>query len=203
MQRFKKLYIYGDSNTYGYNPLASCYDDDRLPEEKRWPVILQNNLKSSIEIVEDGVNGRCLPVSESERERFIKSLERYGKLDYIAVMLGTNDILNQASPAPEEISEYMGKLINSIRSVYEDCKCIVITPPKMGFPEGHSMHGYQETNKKLRELYKLISERENTGFIDTGNWDIDLFYDGIHLTECGNVQFAENMLKTLKDLEIY
>jgi lysophospholipase L1-like esterase len=61
MQEKKTLYIYGDSNTYGYDPLASIYDDARLPEKKRWPTILGEELKPYIQLIEDGQNGRCLP----------------------------------------------------------------------------------------------------------------------------------------------
>jgi len=192
------LYLYGDSNTYGYNPLASCYEDARLPKDIRWPTMLQERIKESIQIIEDGQNGRCLPGYEAELKRFQKVLGRYEKLDYFAVMLGTNDLLNQSSLNPLEIANHMDLLLQAVKDIHEKCQCIVISPPMMGFPAGHPMNAIQEANVKLSNLYHEVAGKYKARFIDAGKWDIDLFYDGIHLTEKGNRQFAEHMVSAFK-----
>ncbi|SFG70480.1 Lysophospholipase L1 [Oribacterium sp. WCC10] len=202
MKNMKILYLYGDSNTYGYNPLASCYEDGRLPEESRWPTILQKSLKESIQILEDGQNGRCLPGYEEEFKRFQKVLGRFDRLDYFAVMLGTNDLLNQSSHDSLKISNYMELLLQAVKAIHEECLCIVISPPKMGFPAGHPMNSYQEENVKLGALYSDVAEKYKARFVDAGKWDIDLFSDGIHLTEKGNRQFARHMVSALKKMKI-
>ncbi len=202
MKNKQILYLYGDSNTYGFNPLASCYEDGRLPEFSRWPTMLQESLKESIQIIEDGQNGRCLPGYEAEFKRFQKVLGRYDKLDYFAVMLGTNDLLNQSSPDALEISNHMELLLRTVKDIHEECLCIVISPPKMGFPAGHPMNSYQQANVKLSTLYREVSDKYKAKFVDAGKWDIDLFSDGIHLSEKGNRQFAEHMVSSFKKMKI-
>lgn len=197
----KNLYIYGDSNTYGYNPLASYYEDERLPEAKRWPVILQRHLKT-VNVIDDGQNGRCLPCGEAGNERFRILLRRYDTLDYFMVMLGTNDLLNQPDPDPIEVADNMEYFIRTIQSVHSECTCIVVAPPYMGFPSEHPMHSYQKANEELGVLYHKISDKYNARFIDTAGWRPELFYDGIHLTEKGNEQFGEYILDALNNLGI-
>ncbi|OON84967.1 hypothetical protein BXO88_14665 [Oribacterium sp. C9] len=197
----KTLYIYGDSNTYGYNPLASCYEDDRLPEATRWPVILKRNLKS-VAVIDDGQNGRCLPCGEAEYERFRVSLRLYEKLDYFMVMLGTNDLLNQPYPDPDEVANNMESFIKDVMSVHSECTCIIVAPPYMGFPSGHPMNTYQKANEKLGVLYHEISDKYSARFIDTAGWRPELFYDGIHLSENGNEQFGEYISEALNNLGI-
>lgn len=59
------------------------------------------------------------------------------------------------------------------------------------------MHRYQVTNEELRDWYRKIAQKHAAGFVDAGQWDIDLFSDGIHLSENGNQQFAEYMMQAL------
>ena len=57
----KKAFIFGDSNTYGYDPRE--FSDERYPEEERWTTILQKQLKDSWELIPDGLNGRRMGIS--------------------------------------------------------------------------------------------------------------------------------------------
>ncbi len=196
----KILYLYGDSNTYGYNPQATCYEDARLPEHSRWVTALREHMRDSVQIIEDGLNGRCLPRHEAEIKRIRKAMERYEKPDYFAVMLGTNDLLDQLSPDPTEIAFRMEQLLRAVKDAYEECLCIVISPPRMGFPAGHPMNLYQEANEKLSCLYRDIAGKYEAEFIDAGKWDIDLFYDGLHISEKGNGQFAGKMVDAFTEI---
>ena len=191
MSEKKLFYMYGDSNTYGYDPLASIYDDARLPEKKRWPTILGEELKPYIQLMEDGQNGRCLPKYDWEQKYLLEMLEKYKKLDYFAVMLGTNDLLNQATPNPSEIAKDMEHLLCLVKEVHTECFCIIISPPRLGFPSGHPMYLYQKANEELGRQYHEVAKTYGAGFIDAGKWDLDLIYDGIHLSEEGNRQFAD------------
>ena len=43
----KKILCYGDSNTFGYNPV----DGSRFDDKTRWTALLQENLGSDFEII--------------------------------------------------------------------------------------------------------------------------------------------------------
>ncbi len=50
----KRILCYGDSNTWGYNPISK----DRYDENIRWTRVLARNLGADYEIIEEGLNGR-------------------------------------------------------------------------------------------------------------------------------------------------
>ncbi len=50
----KEVLCYGDSNTYGRDPLTT----KRFKRNVRWPGVLQNTLGSNYHIIEEGLNGR-------------------------------------------------------------------------------------------------------------------------------------------------
>jgi lysophospholipase L1-like esterase len=50
----KRILCYGDSNTWGYDPVSK----DRLDRDTRWPRALRVALASGYEIIEEGLGGR-------------------------------------------------------------------------------------------------------------------------------------------------
>ena len=50
----KRIVCFGDSNTFGHNPL----DGSRLPRDQRWTGILSDLLGEEYEIIEEGLCGR-------------------------------------------------------------------------------------------------------------------------------------------------
>ena len=50
----KNILCFGDSNTWGYNPV----DKSRHPIDVRWTGVLQATLGSEYRIIEEGLNGR-------------------------------------------------------------------------------------------------------------------------------------------------
>ena len=51
---------YGDSNTYGYNPL----NGERFNSNKRWTGRLQSMLGRNYKIIEEGLNGRTTTLDD-------------------------------------------------------------------------------------------------------------------------------------------
>jgi lysophospholipase L1-like esterase len=52
----KTVLCYGDSITWGFNPV----DGSWFPFEQRWPGVLQAVLGSSWRVIEEGLNGRTV-----------------------------------------------------------------------------------------------------------------------------------------------
>ena len=90
----KKILCFGDSNTWGHNPV----DCSKL--EKPWTVWLKD-IVPEYEIVSDGVCGRATThyLENEDKTNGLKDFrERYlsgeNDFDLIIIMLGTNDVLN-------------------------------------------------------------------------------------------------------------
>ena len=66
-----KLWCFGDSNTYGYDPCGFFGGRYAAP----WPALLAE--KTGFQVINGGKNGRMIPEREYEFLRFRRDAERY------------------------------------------------------------------------------------------------------------------------------
>ena len=66
-----KLWCFGDSNTYGYDPCGFFGGRYAAP----WPALLAE--KTGFQVINDEKNGRMIPEREHEFLRFRRDAERY------------------------------------------------------------------------------------------------------------------------------
>jgi lysophospholipase L1-like esterase len=50
---------------------------------------------------------------------------------------------------------------------------------------------------QLAEEYRLLAQKLNIPFVDTRHWNIELTFDGVHLTESGHHVFANQLIEYL------
>src|SRR5215510_7647193 len=90
----KRILCYGDSNTWGYNPVTQ----DRFDTHERWTGSLQQALGSNCVVIEEGLNGRTTvwddPIEgyKNGAAYLIPCLTTHRPLDLVIIMLGTNDL---------------------------------------------------------------------------------------------------------------
>lgn len=90
----KRIVCYGDSNTWGYNPIGGRYASD-----VRWPGVLQDCLgREEFLVLEEGLCGRTT-AHDSDYNPYYNGLEGLGytllskaPIDLVICMLGTNDL---------------------------------------------------------------------------------------------------------------
>ena len=109
----KKVLFYGDSNTYGYDPAG--FMGGRYPRQQRWTGILAERLAGEWEIAADGMPGRMIPGNAYSIEIALDAVKADGPMDLFAVMLGTNDLLNQRHPYSPAVAARMQKLLGGRR----------------------------------------------------------------------------------------
>ena len=103
----KNILCFGDSNTWGYSPI----DGTRYPLDIRWTGVLQKSLGTDYRIIEEGLNGRTTFINEDERPLRSGSdvlqiiLESHRPLDFVIIMLGTNDLKVEFNLSVEEIAQ--------------------------------------------------------------------------------------------------
>ena len=98
-----KIVCYGDSNTYGFDPRLGS--PGRLAKNERWTGILDS--EPDIEIVNEGMNGRCIPSASYEYRSLKKILERHYDADMLIIMLGSNDLFMTRGATAEKIADKM------------------------------------------------------------------------------------------------
>ena len=83
----KKVFFYGDSNTYGYDP--AFYTGGRYPRRSRWTTLLAERLEGTWEVAADGMPGRMIPRPGRGTSMVLDSLRVEMPVDLFAFMLGT------------------------------------------------------------------------------------------------------------------
>jgi lysophospholipase L1-like esterase len=196
------IICYGDSNTYGYDPRLG--GGGRYPKEERWPDILAERLGCRMENL--GLCGRCIPTVNSQIRQIKSLLDEWRDTEspvQIWVMLGTNDLLMGTSNTASEVAGRMKYFLETLISFDVSVSDILlIAPPKMR--RGTWVEDDSLIDKALRlgPEYKSVSEALGIRFVDAGKWDLDLCFDGVHLSEAGHLKFAENMCFTSRKIVV-
>lgn len=169
-----KIICIGDSNTLGYDPRS--FFGEQYPQTCIWTSLLAAKLDAAV--VNEGENGRTVGDIA-----YIKT----GEYDYLILMLGTNDILENRSALEtrQKLEEVLAKY-----PLYPE-KTILIAPPMLK-PGAWISDPYQiKQSQMLGQEYCELSAKMGTFFVNAVSWDISLCYDGVHFSEAGHSQFAK------------
>ncbi|MGD9901674.1 MAG: GDSL-type esterase/lipase family protein [Spirochaetales bacterium] len=211
-----KILFFGDSNTWGYQPIGQG-KFVRLKEQKYSQIVkkeLELKLKQNIEIIEEGLNGRTI-FSFDKRggkvgcEYLKPCLESHDPIDYVVIMLGTNEFKDEFNNSANFIADMFEK--NIIKQVinyngYFDKKpnLIIVAPPHLEHRDDNAIYEYaikEHRPKQLEKLLYLLSQKYECGFLSAH--DLPLSMDGEHLTiksheKLGNIVCQKIFVNELK-----
>lgn len=207
----KTILCYGDSNTYGYNPL----DSGRYSKEIRWTTILQHLLGKQYEVIDEGLNGRTTAFDVPDGGAYkngltpIKTiLGSHKPMDYLIIMLGTNDCNKQLKLSAKDIAEGMEKLI--VKAI-EDLeylqgyipKIILVTPAAIAdnFESSPFIDQLDQNavnkSRALAPLYKELADKYDLLYLDNTNAEVSPL-DSEHLTIKSHVELANKLADLIK-----
>lgn len=173
-----KILCFGDSNTFGYDPrgwFGGRYDNP-------WPQLLAD--KTGWNVLNRGENGREIPLYGWNTSE---------ELDFLVIMLGTNDLLQGNSP--QTVAKRMEVFLDSID--LEKMQILLIAPPALKRGEWVDSDFLIEASKELSVFYQDLSRRLGVRFANAAQWDVPLAFDGVHFTEDGHSAFAEELYQYL------
>ena len=183
-----KVLCYGDANTYGYDPRG--FFGDRYPKESRWVDILAQ--RTGWQIQNEGQNGREIPSRQFQYQRAGELLAQSSP-DIFAIMLGTNDLLRGYSAV-----ETCSRMEAFLRYIQPKCgQLLLIAPPPMKRGAWVTEESLITESVKLAEVYQALSQKLGISFVNAGQWNVDLTFDGVHFTEEGHRAFAEGLYRHL------
>ncbi|MDH5687676.1 MAG: SGNH/GDSL hydrolase family protein [Candidatus Bathyarchaeota archaeon] len=185
-----EVLCYGDSNTWGYNPLTK----ERYEKDERWTGVLQKTLGSDCHIIEEGLNGRTTvwddPIEgyKNGKTYLIPCLETHKPLDLVIIMLGTNDMKKRFSLSAYDIAQGAGALVDVVDKsncgrMEKPPRVLLLAPPPLGklteFAE--MFEGGTEKSKRLSQHYKNAALEYGCEFFDTSTVIRSSDVDGVHL----------------------
>ncbi len=195
-----KIFCFGDSNTWGYNPA----DGSRFP--RPWPAVLQE-LRSTDEVTADGVCGRAtkgdtsaISNTDGEKVFFRKYVHSDFQADCLIFMIGTNDLsVFFPTRTPEEISGNIRHWIRAFRQkkTGDRTSFLVLSPVQLNQScLTHPLFGpcfdrsSLEKSARLTEALQKMSQEEQVLFLDADTVAHASGIDGIHMEAPGHVRLA-------------
>ena len=202
----KNILCFGDSNTWGYEPLVAR----RYPADVRWTGVLQNSLGDGFRVIEEGLNGRTNVTNEEGRP--VRSgldvlpilLESHRPLDLVVIMLGTNDLKHDFNLSAEQIADGARQVSRCVI----DCEYLVDNPPEillisptqvelMTEEEQGLFIGAIEKSRELAEHYQVVAENLGIHFLDASKIVVKTDLDGVHWDADQHKAFGEALSGTI------
>lgn len=177
-----RLLCLGDSNTYGYDPRS--YFGGRYPVEVRWTDRLAQ--ATGWTIINLGMNGRCIPANPMQLP----------DADGLIVMLGSNDLLNGCSAleAARRMEDFLGLVCSAFPLV------LLVAPPPMEYGDWVTDSSLLHQSRLLSAHYEELAKKLNICFSNSGDWNVELAFDGVHFSEAGHLAFCGGIYQTLSNL---
>ncbi|MBQ7942846.1 MAG: arylesterase [Lachnospiraceae bacterium] len=201
----KRILCFGDSNTYGYIPTGI----GRYGEDIRWTGILQRKLAAEATIVEEGLCGRTTVFQDELRngrrgvELLPILLESHAPLDFVIVMLGTNDCKKVYGASAEVIGKGVEQLIGQVKSISPQSKILLVSPILLGENVWKSEYDPEfskesvQVSKDLKAVYERIAKKNECMFLAASDVANPSEADQEHLDVKGHKALANEIYERI------
>jgi lysophospholipase L1-like esterase len=201
---------FGDSNTWGMQPATDDGPARRFGPEVRWPGVLRKALGAGWTVIEEGLNARTAmlddPLEGPGRSGFVylpPCLESHWPLDWVVLMLGTNDVKTRLALPPADIAAGIGVLLDVIATATRNYgsapRALVICPPPVIWtgPWKGSFIGSAEKWHELPAEYEAIAKAKGALFLNAGKLIKTSPIDGVHFDETSHATLGKAVAEAL------
>jgi lysophospholipase L1-like esterase len=206
----KTVLCYGDSNTWGYDPVT----EDRFPRDVRWTGVLRKALGDEYLVIEEGLNGRTTvwddPIEgfKNGASYLVPCLESHRPLDLVVIMLGTNDLKMRFSLSPYDIAEGAGVLVDIVqksaagRDGHAPQVLLIAPPPTTTLPGrfAYMFEGAGPKSKHFAEQYRRVADAKRCHYLDAGSVIVSSELDGIHFEAGEHAKLGEAVAKAVREI---
>jgi lysophospholipase L1-like esterase len=199
MNEHKSILCYGDSNTFGTATVPR--PAGRYLRSERWPGVLAAELSPAWQVIEEGLGSRTTtrddPIEGDYRngERYLlPCLLSHQPLDWVAIMLGTNDLKARFSASAGDIAAGVARLAGLVLASTAGPNggspaVLIMAPPPL--LQTVAMHGELFAGGRAKSLalaaeYAQVAARLGARFFDAGTVASFGERDGFHLDLSGH-----------------
>lgn len=183
----RRIMIFGDSNAFRPDGGNTC-----------WAALLESKDPVHLHLFNESCDGRTTRYDIGERNGLGvigSKLTFYAPLDYVIVMLGTNDVKGKyGPPSAAEIAGGMRQTLDFIDAHGGGAKPILMTPPPLGNVASGELAGAQSRIPPIAVEYRLLAMNRDIRLVDLNailDSRTDLEPDKIHLNAAGRQKVAD------------
>ena len=194
----KNILCYGDSNTWGYNPVSG----ERHLYKRRWTSLVQDELGDEFLVIPEGLNGRTtvwddpLEPGRSGSLYLPSCLKSHAPLDMVIIMLGTNDLKSRFGLCAQDIALGVGGLVDLVKKNDYGInggvpEILVLVPPEVKQLSGFSniFAGSREKSLQFPAFYAEVCKEHGVSCLDIGCH--------VHFSDVDGIHFEEDQLPVL------
>jgi lysophospholipase L1-like esterase len=194
------IVVYGDSNTYGYSPDGSRY-------EERYGTVLNKLLGENYIVHEEGVVGRTTIYPDYREgrigvETIENELSKYNIIDLLIIMLGTNDFKITNARLLSEIENGMNNLISKIKELNNISKVLIVSPillsKRIDELDKDFDHNSYILSKCASTVYQELAKKNNYLFFDAKEVAF-AGDDGEHFTRESHISLGNALYEFIKE----
>lgn len=206
----KKILCFGDSNTFGFNPI----DGTRYPEEIRWSSVLADLLNKKapncFKVIEAGCNNRnCFSFNPTGDNLIgLKAIKNFltPETDCVILALGINDLQKFYNPTLAEFELGLEKMILEIKNLALKTEIVLVSPSTLtkDILKGYFAFQFDEVSiEKSLEIPKIYSKLAK-------KYDLTLFeaqkaacvskIDGLHYDKEAHLALAKEFCDIVLEL---
>jgi lysophospholipase L1-like esterase len=178
--------------------------------ETSWPKLLEGKDPLHLSVFNESCEGRTTIYDIGELNSLSvmnKKFIPHELLDYVIVMLGTNDVKNRYGPlSPAEIAEGMNQILETVDNHKGGAKRILLTPPPLGDVISGDLAGAYPRVSSVVAEYHLLAMNRDVQLIDIHSIlkiRKDLEFDMIHLNAVGRKKVANAVWTNIQGVNPY
>ncbi|HSW74906.1 MAG TPA: SGNH/GDSL hydrolase family protein [Candidatus Saccharimonadales bacterium] len=211
----KTILCYGDSNTWGQKPDKS----GRFPADARWTGLLQDALGKDYYVIEEGLSSRTTDLEYGRKpgrngKTYLEPcLDSHMPLDFVILMLGTNDLKIEFDRSAQDVAEAIKELIALVQSkTAKDgrgpAKVILVSPihvddqaptfAKFYVPDFYNHDSALKSQALGAELQK-VAANTSCAFVDAAKV-AHAGEDGIHFSQEAHTGLAKALIEEVQAL---
>ncbi|SHJ55584.1 SGNH/GDSL hydrolase family protein [Hespellia stercorisuis] len=205
----KRIVCFGDSNTWGYDAVTN----GRFPDDVRWTGILKKLLGENYTIIEEGLCGRTTVLEDPLNEgmnglKYLNPcLMSHSEIDYLVIMLGTNDCKQRYALTAKNIADGLKRLIIKAKETPAWAKkpqILVVAPAPIEpeceqSPVAGEMGICSEKSRALAKEMKLCAKELGCDFFDAEQIGTMNQIDHMHLDKESHARLAEALASMIRE----